>query len=75
MESLMGGDQGSRSQMVGNLEELRARGQGVIESLSAIQLETLRALRRQLWPGGKSECSKTTRSCPSSALQRNAHRR
>jgi hypothetical protein len=37
MNLFVDGDQGSRSQMVGNLEELRARGQAVIESLSAIQ--------------------------------------
>ena len=34
--------------MVGNLEELRARGQGVIESLSAIQLETLLEVQKRL---------------------------
>ncbi len=48
MESLMDGDQGSRSQMVGNLEELRARGQGVIESLSSIQMETLLEIQKRL---------------------------
>src|SRR6059058_3392829 len=48
MESLMDGDQGSRSQMVGNLEELRARGQAVIESLSGIQLETLLEVQKRL---------------------------
>src|SRR5207249_4152324 len=48
MESLMDGDQGSRSQMVGNLEELRARGQGVIESLSSIQMETLLEVQKRL---------------------------
>ena len=34
--------------MVGNLEELRARGQGVIESLSSIQLETLLEVQKRL---------------------------
>src|SRR5213082_2062836 len=34
--------------MVGNLEELRARGQGVIESLSAIQMETLLEVQKRL---------------------------
>src|SRR5437773_7101974 len=48
MESLMDGDQGSRSQMVGNLEELRARGQAVIESLFSIQLETLLEVQKRL---------------------------
>ncbi len=48
MESLMDGDQGSRSQMVGNLEELRARGQAVIESLSSIQMETLLEIQKRL---------------------------
>ena len=48
MESLMDGDQGSRSQMVGNLEELRARGQGVIESLASIQMETLLEVQKRL---------------------------
>src|SRR5947208_12441943 len=42
------GDQGSRSQMVGNLEELRARGQGVIDSLSSIQLKTLLEVQKRL---------------------------
>src|SRR5207249_9428490 len=42
------GDQGSRSQMVGNLEELRSRGQGVIESLSSIQMETLLEVQKRL---------------------------
>ena len=42
------GDQGSRSQMVGNLEELRARGQAVIESLSSIQLKTLLEVQKRL---------------------------
>jgi len=42
------GDQGSRSQMVGNLEELRARGQAVIESLSSIQMETLLEVQKRL---------------------------
>ena len=44
----MDGDQGSRSQMVGNLEELRARGQAVIESLFSIQLETLLEVQKRL---------------------------
>src|SRR5881396_1677663 len=34
--------------MVGNLEELRARGQEVIESLSSIQLETLLEVQKRL---------------------------
>ena len=34
--------------MVGNLEELRTRGQGVIESLSSIQLETLLEVQKRL---------------------------
>ena len=34
--------------MVGNLEELRARGQEVIESLSGIQLETLLEVQKRL---------------------------
>jgi hypothetical protein len=48
MNLFVDGDQGSRSQMVGNLEELRARGQAVIESLSAIQLETLLEVQKRL---------------------------
>ena len=54
MESLMDGDQGSRSQMVGNLEELRARGQAVIESLSSIQMETLLEIQKRR--RGSSAC-------------------
>ena len=34
--------------MVGNLEELRARGQAVIESLSSIQMETLLEVQKRL---------------------------
>src|SRR5437667_11467630 len=34
--------------MVGNLEELRARGQAVIESLFSIQMETLLEVRKRL---------------------------
>src|SRR5437763_16613169 len=48
MESLMDGDQGSHAQMVGNLEELRARGQEGIESMSGIQLETLLEVQKRL---------------------------
>ena len=48
MKPFVDGDQGSRSQMVGNLEELEARGQAVIEELSDIQLKPLLEVQKRL---------------------------